>query len=387
MSDKKKVNIDSDVIFDSIVDNAVEFISRASKNLKEGDLKYAVLNFYSGAELLIKSRLVKEHWSLMLKSPEKASLDKLKTGDIQTVGLVDGVKRIQELTGISISKSALHSFQELRNHRNRLAHFHHPEIAKIPEGSISKPGLRFLYKDKSKNIEFVKELPEAITHIFVAWYHLHALLTNNWKSHYGTASHKLRLIDYSMKSLTPYLKQKFDSIKLDLDSLKESGSEIVICSNCNFDAAIEDPSTFGTPLRVFKCKLCDMTDSWFEIKCQESDCDGIHAVYSGSCEECDTCKVEIDLAKVIEILTPNIHPGDIDSVESYFCRECESFELGDTSVYQVPDIDNYMCLLCNTVFEVEDLNQCEFCNHPIAGSDDETFLFGCGVCEGSISRF
>jgi hypothetical protein len=56
--------------FVSICENGLGFVSKAIDQLwNEGSpdaLKYSVINFYSGVELLLKARLMREHWSLVV---------------------------------------------------------------------------------------------------------------------------------------------------------------------------------------------------------------------------------------------------------------------------------------------------------------------------------
>jgi hypothetical protein len=38
------------------------------------DLKYAVLHLQAAREVLLKVRLIREHWTLVFKNPDKATL-------------------------------------------------------------------------------------------------------------------------------------------------------------------------------------------------------------------------------------------------------------------------------------------------------------------------
>ena len=53
-------------IFDSVVRNAIDFITTAIIELKEKP-KYSVINFYTALELFFKARVLKEHWTLIVK--------------------------------------------------------------------------------------------------------------------------------------------------------------------------------------------------------------------------------------------------------------------------------------------------------------------------------
>ena len=55
----------SDELFDSLVLNAFDFLERAVRELEKSP-KYSVLHFFNSIELLLKARLLKEHWALVV---------------------------------------------------------------------------------------------------------------------------------------------------------------------------------------------------------------------------------------------------------------------------------------------------------------------------------
>lgn len=50
-------------IFESVVSNAIDFMTKSISELKEHP-KSSVIDFYSSIELFFKARLLKEHWAL-----------------------------------------------------------------------------------------------------------------------------------------------------------------------------------------------------------------------------------------------------------------------------------------------------------------------------------
>lgn len=113
----------------SLTDSAQEFVESAVEYAKSGskhELKYAVLHVVAGIELAVKARLSLEHWSLVFEQLDKASLDRLYSGEFRSVGIEDAVERMENLARVQISDAAKRELGSLRNMRNRIAHFNSP---------------------------------------------------------------------------------------------------------------------------------------------------------------------------------------------------------------------------------------------------------------------
>jgi hypothetical protein len=74
--------------FDLVVKNALDFFQ---KSLKEFDKKpkYSVIHFHAAVELIMKARLLWEHWTLIITRPETANLKSFRSGDFQDPARVD----------------------------------------------------------------------------------------------------------------------------------------------------------------------------------------------------------------------------------------------------------------------------------------------------------
>src|SRR5712692_8889514 len=76
----------------SLIENAFDFLQEAIDCLREGSprkLKYSVLHLASAAELLLKARLSREHWSLIFKDPAKASEESFASGEFASADFQD----------------------------------------------------------------------------------------------------------------------------------------------------------------------------------------------------------------------------------------------------------------------------------------------------------
>ncbi|ONI67061.1 hypothetical protein BWI15_28195 [Kribbella sp. ALI-6-A] len=117
-----------------MVDNGLDFLERAVGELAESppDNKYAALHLCSAIEVLIKARLIREHWTLACSKPDGATQASFAAGDVVTVDPMQGLKRLQSVVGLTISGQQTSNVDSVRRLRNRAAHFafvHEDEIA------------------------------------------------------------------------------------------------------------------------------------------------------------------------------------------------------------------------------------------------------------------
>jgi hypothetical protein len=148
--------------FDSVVDNAIDFLRQALDEL-ETKPKYSVIHFCASIELFLKARLMLEHWSLISEEPQKANVTKFQTGNFRSVGIDETIIRIQNIANIRIPREAQLSFSELREHRNKMVHFFHPDYVDDP----TQQTIEGIVSEQTK-----------------AWFHLHRLLTRDWKEEF-----------------------------------------------------------------------------------------------------------------------------------------------------------------------------------------------------------
>ncbi|MDQ0604807.1 hypothetical protein QF037_009152 [Streptomyces canus] len=61
---------------------------------------YAVLHLQAAAEVLLKARLLREHWSLVFKNPGQASEHRFLDGDFESCGIDATVRRLRQIVGL-----------------------------------------------------------------------------------------------------------------------------------------------------------------------------------------------------------------------------------------------------------------------------------------------
>lgn len=109
----------------ALVDSGLDFLQRAVEEMTgdQPDNKYAALHLFSAIEVLIKARLIREHWTLACTKVDGATIAGLKNGDTHTVDPDAGLIRLKTTVGLDIPKEQESKVNVLRKLRNRFAHF------------------------------------------------------------------------------------------------------------------------------------------------------------------------------------------------------------------------------------------------------------------------
>ncbi|OOM11005.1 hypothetical protein [Clostridium saccharobutylicum] len=90
---------------------------------KEKEIKYSLLHLSSGIELILKSRLYREHWTYIFSDMNKANKENLKNGSFKSVESAILIDRLKILCGIDIDNDSKNAFENLRKLRNQMEHF------------------------------------------------------------------------------------------------------------------------------------------------------------------------------------------------------------------------------------------------------------------------
>ena len=114
-------------VHNNLVGNALDFLLSAAEAVQRDkgprSLKEAVLHLADGSDLLIKARLMREHWSLVFSDTDQASYEKLSEAEFRSVDFGKAVDRLGKIAGVHLDKSAIVHVENLRKLRNRLTHF------------------------------------------------------------------------------------------------------------------------------------------------------------------------------------------------------------------------------------------------------------------------
>ncbi|MDQ0798186.1 hypothetical protein [Streptomyces sp. B1I3] len=96
-------------------------------------IKYAVLHLQAAAEVLLKARLSRVHWSLVFKDPGKATSTKYADADFDSCTTDEAVVRLRNIAGIQISQKEATALKDLAKDRNALQHYGLTHNAKAVE--------------------------------------------------------------------------------------------------------------------------------------------------------------------------------------------------------------------------------------------------------------
>ena len=341
-------------IFDSLARNAFDFLNRAILDFAESP-KYSVIHFCAAVEMLLKARLMCEHWSLIVAKPNEANLDKFVEGDFISVTLSDARARLKDIAKEDISSDAYNSFRALANHRNKMIHFFH----------------KALESDDAAKTEIVIEQCRA-------WFHLHRLL-RGWKGYFSDFDTEIRDADYSMKAHGKYLQTKFKALKAELENARKEGNVPQECNICHYKAAI--PTSLDDQVAFTKCLVCDYKE--LEVKLTCPHCQETTVVAGNGDSECQHCHGELTPEDVFNSLydSGDAHAWIADGDDTYQpgnCGYCDGYHT------VVKRGDYYLCTDC---FDWSDtISQCEWCQELKTGNLQYSYAQGCGVCEGRMGH-
>jgi len=85
--------------FKGVVENAIDFQERAFQDMERAP-KYSPISFTAAVELLLKARLMLEHWSLIIDDPRRAKAASYRRGDFKSVGMEEAIQRLQDIAGV-----------------------------------------------------------------------------------------------------------------------------------------------------------------------------------------------------------------------------------------------------------------------------------------------
>ncbi|MFI9730896.1 hypothetical protein [Streptomyces sp. NPDC052092] len=120
------------------LDRAVTELTEGSTPPDERALKYAVLHLQAATEVLLKARLVGEHWSLVFKQLPKADFEAFKQGDFESCSIAETIERLIRIAQVSVSQDARGAISALTQDRNRLTHYGHTGSSFLVEARAAR---------------------------------------------------------------------------------------------------------------------------------------------------------------------------------------------------------------------------------------------------------
>lgn len=151
MSDDELTKLEQDLTV-----NALAFLQRSFRQTIDAEedgqqLSFAVVDLAVASEVLLKARLVREHWTLILDDLDSGRPDRgaLISGSAKTVAPGQAVDRLSRLIGVPLGdtkdkKSRAHQVSQVTNLRNRAAHFTLATMAPLSIRAHLGLGLQFV---------------------------------------------------------------------------------------------------------------------------------------------------------------------------------------------------------------------------------------------------
>jgi hypothetical protein len=108
------------------LENGLDYLVSAANLLagqpKAQDLKYGILHLAAGIEVLLKARLQREHWTLILAKVDEATPAKYKSGDFISISAETALRRLRDVVGVEIGDDDIACVTAILKKRNRLLH-------------------------------------------------------------------------------------------------------------------------------------------------------------------------------------------------------------------------------------------------------------------------
>jgi hypothetical protein len=323
-----------------LVENALEFLDKAIKEIKS-DPKHSIINFYSAVELLLKARLLHEHWSLVVsKEPDR---QRFESGDFVSVTFDEACARLRRIVQSPISERAAKNFDIIRRHRNRVVHFYHET-----------------------------DLSEVVSEQLRAWYDLHQLLTVQWKGEFDDFRAQFAGIEKRLQGNREYLQAKFGDLEAFLVRERKSGAEFEECASCGFEAARTE--TVLGDLKAAECLVCGYKTEWIEYEC--SNCSEFSPLLEGGLFTCTHCGGRESEEAIAKTLNQFIATKDnyLEAMVPGNCSECDGYHT------IVEYHDKYLCICCFATSDA--LSACGWCSEFNNGDMENSDWSGCTVCDG-----
>ena len=346
--------MNKDEMFNLLVENAFDFLFKAISELEE-QLKYSVIHFYAAVELFVKTRLMKEHWSLVISQRQEADWDKFIVGDFQSVTLTEEANKLKKVVRSGLSKAEIDAFKEVANDRNQIVHFFHEAHT---EEEI----------DKFKHNIVKKQLR--------AWFFLHQLLIAKWKNEFSFWDTEITKLDNELRKLHEFLQVIFDNLKPQIEENKEKGVQYDECPSCDFEAQEHDEDQ--NTIYKAKCLVCGLIEKGLNIQCP--DCEEVVTLKEEVFGQCGSCGKQLELEDVAGALIDSgaAHIAAMDGDDLWGegnCSECDGYHI----VVRTEN-DEWICASCFGVFE--SLEVCNWCNELNTGDMEHSYVDGCNHCEG-----
>ena len=342
-------------MFSNLVENSLSFLNKAIVEIEDEPV-FSLIHFYTGLELLLKARLMNEHWSLIVARKSIPDLQKFTSGDFQSINLDEILESLDKTLGIKVAKIHADAFHSVRKHRNRIIHFFHDAQTQ-----------------EVKTEQIVQEQ-------LVAWHFLQQIIATQWSQIFKPWAKDLLAIDKGLRKYHTYLQIIFDQKAPILRQFKAQGFKIETFPSCSFKSLVCLKNIDF--LYHAKCEVCNLSEPRINIECPY--CAKITTYEGDSAAYCKHCKKGILLKQVEDILIDHgdLHiramEGDFSDPEAS-CVECDCFHTVINTKH-----NQILCMAC--LSEFPEIYFCEWCGEGNTKILENSYYEGCSQCNGASDR-
>lgn len=174
--------------------------------------------------MLLKARLLREHWALVFKDPGTATRAAFDKGDFESCGTAAAVQRLRDIAGIAIDKKQSDAVDALAKDRNALQHYGLTHNAHAVEARAGKV-LDFLMGFLDEQLLPLLQEPER-----------------------GQAVQDMAPVVQGVKNISSYVRGRMNRLRGELP-----GGDTVMCPACEQRALVAIPGDW-------RCRFCGQ--SW-----------------------------------------------------------------------------------------------------------------------------
>ena len=334
--------------FKSLVENAFDFVERSMDDLEAGKPKYSVINFYSGVELFLKARLLKEHWALCASNVSTMAKSDFASGGFESIGLNDAKARLSNIVGCSIPKAESNVYEKLRKRRNQAVHFYHPDDL------------------KSEKKVAVEQLS--------GWHFLRKRLGVTWKDCFESFAERIDILHRRMIEREDYYPAIFEEVRSEIET-QSKGRLRSVCPMCRHPSALTLGKALGEVHRM-ECQVCEQESFVVFLPCQCGKLAPRSFEHESQCQWCGkNNRTTTDGAFGWAEKAFNQKP-------TAWCGVCGF--MPKPTVIEVES--KSLCLACFTFEENSGVCRCEWCGDSVTGGIGDRINPGCIRCGFHIEK-
>ncbi len=300
---------------DSLIENALKHMQKAMTEF-ETDQQFAVINFCTSIELILKARLFSEHWTLILDNVDSVSKENLMIGEFKSVSLKDANSRLINILKDGFNKDDFEIFEDIKNERNKMVHFYSAESKERTASLLCK-----------------------------GWLIIDKKITGNWKDSFLESLEGFNTINSKIHTIRKFLSEKHNKLKMKIDGEIKGGAIYIFCPSCEY-LSMKKHCILGELHAVF-CMVCNIQSKCLVFACPQCKCKVYAEVeFNGQCPKCG---ITVNASLLLNHF-------DDGTKQIAYCGECSKFERKTI----IPFHEKFLCLNCFDI--VNDIRYCHFCD-------------------------